>query len=242
MKKMILSLMTVVIAVASFAQDANQLCSEPVQASYMLAFGRASQDGEITYWQGRNESNSIADLLKVPKSYIGQDTGTRTATIRRAYIDAMGRIPSPDEIKYWSAYNQTYSELMKNHIQWLGGSPAEYEKVIKSSYRFVLNHQPSSDEVKYWKGQGILSYVMLSGYHDDWKKKNPPTMEKTTGKTEVSSTSGLLSVVPLSASVAAEAKLATGLTSSIGSNMVAAGGGNMVAADGGNMVATGGGN
>ncbi|NCI52020.1 hypothetical protein GWC95_19000 [Sediminibacterium roseum] len=242
MKKMILSLMTVVITVASFAQDATQLRRERIQAAYMLAFGRAPQDGEISYWQGRNESNSIADLLRSHKTYIGQDVTTRTAAIRRAYIDAIGRNPSADEIKYWSAYNQTYTELMKNHVQWLSSNPSEYEKVIKNSYQFVLNRQPSSAEITYWKGQGVLSYAMLVGCHEDWKKKNPPSAQKTSGKTEISSSSGYLSVVALSAGIAAEARIATGLTSSPGSNMVAAGGGNMVAAGGGNMVAAGGGN
>lgn len=242
MKKTILSLMVLVIAVASFAQDANQLRRERIQAAYMLAFGRAPQAGEITYWQGRNESNSISELLKSHKAYIGQDAGTRTAAIKRAYIDAMGRNPSADEIKYWSSYNQTYTELMKNHVQWLGGNPAEYEKVIKSSYQFGLNRTPSTAEISYWKSQGIISYAMLVACHEEWKKKNPPSAQKTSGKTELSSSSNLLSIVPLSAGIAVEARAAAGLTSSAGSNMVAAGGGNMVAAGGGNMVAAGGGN
>lgn len=242
MKRMIFCLMAAAIATASFAQDANQLRSERIQASYMLAFGRAPQSTEITYWQGRNESNSIADLLRNHKTYLGQDANTRTATIRRAYIDAMGRNPSADEIKYWSAYNQTYTELMKNHVQWLGGNPAEYEKVIKASYQFVLNRQPSAAEVGYWKGQGTYSYAMLVGCHEDWKKKNPPTAQKTSGRAELSTSSSYLSLVPLSAAIAIEARNSVGLVAAGGGNMVAAGGGNLVAAGGGNIVAAGGGN
>lgn len=115
---------------------------------------------------------------------------------------------------------------MKNHVQWLGGNPSEYEKVIMNSYQFGLSRPPSLSEIAYWKRQGIISYAMLVGCHEEWKKKIHQARKKHPVRQKTLPAPVLLAIVPHSAGITSEARTASGLTSSAGSNMVAVGGGN----------------
>ncbi len=225
------------------AQDAKQLKRERIQAGYMLSFGRAPSESEITYWQGQASMKNVNDMIAANKAYIGKDAGTKKSTIIKAYNDAMGRNPTAAEITYWSNGNHIYTELMADHVQWLKGNPAEYVNVIKRSYQYELGRQPSAPEVNYWKGQPVHSYLMLLGCHEAWKKSNGATAQKTSGSTVISSgTTPIVVTVPVSMQIAAEANAAAGIINTNGSNIVAQGGGNIVAQGGGNIVAAGGGN
>jgi len=244
MKKVLLFFVLFLSFVFCFSQSPIQIRRERIQSSYMLALGRAPSESEITYWQGRADAKTISDFVANHKTYIGQDAGTRRAVIIKAYNDALGRNPTAAEIDYWSKYNQTYVELMKAHVQWLAGNPAEYEKVISRSYQFELGRQPAAAEIAYWKTQGVLSYLILVGCHEDWKRRNNNngSAPKTSGASTIASGSSLVIQVPISATVAQEAHVLSGLLSTNGGNVIAAGGGNVIAAGGGNVIAAGGGN
>lgn len=239
-------LMGVVFAlpVFAFAQDARQLKRERIQASYMLAFGRAPQESEITYWQGRNDANTIEQMVNLHKDYFKSNRAANNEVIAKAYLDALGRNPIQSELDYWAKGSNSYVELMKNHISWLSGNPAEYEKVIKRSYSFVLGRQPDAGEISYWRGQGVFSYVLLVGCHEDWKRRNNNNSgaKKTSGASQIPASPTYVALVPVSAQVATEARSFAGLVAAGAGNLVAAGGGNLVAAGGGNLVAAGGGN
>src|SRR6476469_10380334 len=133
---------------------------QKIQASYMLAFGRMPDAGEINYWNGQAEK-SVKDHLANHAKYAHDNPGEKRKLIIKSYVDALGRNPTEQEIQYWSKGYDLYYTLMKNHISWLGGNPAEYEKVIKRSYQTMLGRQPDAGELAYWKGQGTLSYVTL---------------------------------------------------------------------------------
>ncbi|HEY1109304.1 MAG TPA: hypothetical protein VGE76_11745, partial [Opitutaceae bacterium] len=236
------------LAASVSAQTQAQL--ERIQASYLLAFGKKATEAEVGYWS-KQSAQSISDLIANHQRYLKQDVGTHRATIKRSYIDALGREPNDGEYKHWLSGSDTYTQLMKNHVAWLRGNPAEYEKVIRRSYRLVLNSTPSAAEINYWKGQGTLSYAMLAAAHDWWKKQNPSGNGKPAAKATIAPASTTyLTVAPVSAAVAAEAIKAAGLigndggslVGNDGASLVAAGGGHLVAAGGGNLVAAGGGN
>lgn len=232
------------LPVFAFAQDARQLKRERIQTSYMLAFGRAPQEGEITYWQSRNDANTIEQMVKLHKDYFKTNRSANNEVISKAYLDALGRTPSQGELDYWAQGSNSYVELMKNHIGWLSGNPAEYEKVIKRSYQLVLNRQPDAGEISYWKGQGVFSYALLVGCHEDWKRRNNNNTgaKKTSGSSQIPASPTYVTLIPVSAQIATEARSFAGLVAAGGGNLVAAGGGNLVAAGGGNLVAAGGGN
>lgn len=212
--------------------------TERIQASYLLAFGRAPSSGEIAYWSKQGPL-SVPALVARHRQYLQQDAGTKRATIIRSYEDALGRRPTEGEISYWSRGNNTYTELVKNHVQWLSGNPGEYVNVIRRSYLRVLHRQPSPAEINYWRHQGTLSYVVLVGCHEEWKRSN---RTKTSGTLELAPHSGLLTTISVSPTVAAEARSAAGVIAAGGGNVIAAGGGNVIAAGGGNVIAAGGGN
>lgn len=214
--------------------------SERIQSSYLLAFGRAPNSGELNYWLGQGQ-RSIADLIALHRNYLSRDAGNHRAAITRAYVDAMGRNPSTGEINYWMQGTDTYAQLMKNHMQWLAGNPAEYANVIRRSYQFVLGRQPNAGELAYWQSQGVLSYVVLVGCHEQWRQQNG-SRAQTSGQPMVAARSSFLVTVPVSPAIANEARMAAGIVAAGGGNIVAAGGGNIVAAGGGNIVAAGGGN
>lgn len=250
----LVSLAGLLAASPAFAQkrvgDAvAQIQRERVQASYVLAFGRAASEDEIKYWVGQNPK-SVSELVSRHKQYLKQEAGTQTNTIKRSYVDALGRNPKDAEIKHWAAGNDSYTELMQKHIDWLGGNPAEQEAVIKRSYQLVFGRQPKPAELKYWQGQGVLSYAVLVGCHEDFKRANSATTEKVSGSATLSPNSKYLTTVTVSTSIASEAKALLRSASNYG--IVAAGAGNIVgnagsnygivAAGAGNLVAAGAGN
>ncbi len=249
MKKRLLALGLYVAALAASVFAQTQVQRERIQSSYLLAFGRAATDAEVGYWSKQN-AQTIADLIAGHRRYLKQDLGTHRTTIRRSYIDALGREPNDGEYRHWLAGDDTYTQLMKNHMSWLRGNPAEYDGVIRRSYNLVLKRAPTGAEIAYWKGQGTLSYAMLAAAHDSWKKQNPSGGAKVSGRSSVSASTPFLTTVTISPAVAAEAVKAAGLVGNDGASLigndggslVAAGGGNLVAAGGGNLVAAGGGN
>lgn len=211
--------------------------TEKIQASYMLAFGRKANQNELNYWLSQPDK-TVAAHLDNHRQFANSDKGTKRALIIKSYKDILGRAPSENEIKYWMNGNNLYFELTKNHIQWLAANPAEYENVIKRSYQYVLGRQPETAEINYWKSQGTLSYVVLLSCHEEWKKTNGQTAKKTSGSSSISTTGSMLQTIPISANVANEVKIATGITN--GGNVIAPGGGNVIAPGGGNVVAAGG--
>jgi len=231
-KKVILSLLVLFIGAGSVYAQTEQ--EQRIQASYMLAFGRQPNSGELTYWKSQG-NKSISELINNHKGYLKQDAATQRNTINKAYADAMGRNASESEISYWKSGNDTYTTLMKNHVSWLANNPAEYEKVIKRSYQFVFGRPATAAEVNYWKGQPKVSYILLVAYHQDYKKRNQASQSSGLNVRNA----GSLVSVPLSANIAAEASAATGLSKN---NVVAAGGDNLIAPSGGYVVAAGGAN
>lgn len=220
-----------------FAQTDQQ---QRVRAACMLAFGRDAYPGEIAN-AAKIGNASVSQLIAANQQYFKQDVAGHNWTIDRAYQDALGRHATADELKNWRAGQDTYATLMKNHITWLQGNPAEYDKVIKGSYQFVFGRQPSAGELTYWKGQGVVSYLLLVGFHQDWKRRNPSNPQENGNAVNLLNQSNI-STVMLSPVIANEARIATGLVASGGGNLVASGGGNLVASGGGNLVASGGGN
>ncbi|CAN5314630.1 hypothetical protein BH09BAC2_BH09BAC2_06070 [soil metagenome] len=241
MNKSILSVSMFFCLVFFSIQATAQLTDQQqrIKASYILSFGRDASSGEVTYWQGRG-ALSISQLITYHKQYIMQDATTHSTLISRAYMDAIGRAATSSEINYWKVGNDTYTTLMKNHLNWLKGNPSEYDKVIKNSYLYVFGRQPSAGELTYWKSQAVVSYVILVGYHQDYKKRN--AVESGTTYTFNTSNAPAMITVPLSLAIATEARNASGIVAAGGGNIIAAGGGNIVAAGGGNIVAAGGGN
>lgn len=230
MKKILPTLvLSAVFATVGFADAVSQR----IQASYLIVFGRGATGDEVAYWKKQNP-RSVGDLVTNHRQYLSRDANTHRATIRRSYIDALGREPNDGEYRHWMGGNDTYTQLMKNHVGWLSGNPGEYESVIKRSYRFVFNRPANAGEIQYWRSQGTLSYAMLVAAHDTWRKANPST-PKTAGTAKVSGDSTFLASVVVSSGITAEIR-ASGLISDDGSTLVAAGGGNLVAAGGGNLI------
>ena len=131
-----------------------------------------------------------------------------------------GAIPPRRRSLTWTAGNNNYTQLMNSHVQWLRGNSGEYENVIRRSYAAALSRQPSAGELAYWKKQGIFSYVVLLGCHEDWKARSGAAAQKISGSTLCSTTCAEIVSVVLSASVAQEASLQLGLLSTNGGNLI----------------------
>lgn len=247
------------VLLSYYATAADDLKTQRIKSSYVLAFGRAPDAGEIKHWRGQGDLN-MAALMDRHRAFIA--AGYQDFVITRSYVDAFGRMPSEDEKKYWRQYNQTYTELMKNHVKWLVGN-SEYDKVITRAFRYVAGRSPESDELTRWKAKGVKSYVILVGLLQDSKKQAEKTgTKKLLGLEDwLSAASTALSFIFVSKSVATEINALIGNDAG---SLVAAGGGNvmiradligndagsligndagsLVAAGAGNMVAAGGGN
>ena len=209
-----------------------------IQASYMMAFGRPADGGEVNFWNGQPDQ-SIAQRLAGHRQYANNNEGFKRALISKSYIDGLGRSPKEAEIQYFLTRQDLYYTLMQTHVGWLAANPAEYEKVIRRSYQAVFNRTPSSAEINYWKNQGTLSYIVLIGCHEQWKRTNGNT-EKTSGGASIGGGGGSLQTVPISSNIASEVKNLSSI--SVGGNVITAGGGNVITIGGGNVITAGGAN
>ena len=234
-KHMFKSLLLLVLAfssVTAFAQSREKL--ERIKAAYMLAYGREPVGGEITFYNNQRDQ-TIPQYLNLLADYAKREKSFKRSLISKSYIDALGRKPIDGEINYWLNGTDLYYNLVNNHVSWLKGNPAEYEKVIKRSYQAVFGRQPNSGELNFWKGQPTVSYVMLVGCHEQWKRTNG---NGNAASNRISNTSnGSVTVVPLTTVVANEVKNAANIQP--GGNVISPGGGNVVAAGGDNLIAVG---
>ena len=204
----------------------------------MLALGRAPSSGEIDHW-AKLGTLPVADLIARHQQQLQGDVGVKRATVVKACADAFGREPTEPEIDAWSSGNWTYAELMKQHIQWLGEHPTEYQQAIERAYQLVMRRPAYPVEIDYWKAQPTLSYALLVGCIEDWARRNAPGLMATTGTPTVSVNSGYLTTIRLSPAVAAEARAATGLFPAGESNLAAAAGRHLVAAGAGTIITSG---
>jgi len=220
---------------------------ERIGAAFVLALGRAPSASEIDQWakQGRL---SVAELVAHHRQQLRSDANAERAVVDKACADAFGREPTADEIAAGSGGDRTYTELMTQHVQWLGEHPAEYRLVLERAYRTVLRRPAFAEELAYWNAQPALSYALLAGCIENWARRNAPGLMATTGTATVSVNSAYLAAVRLSPAIAAEARAAAGLfpagdadrAAAVGRNLLAAGAGGVVSNGGIHFVAAGG--
>lgn len=90
--------------------------------------------------------------------------------VKQSYLDAFGRQPKPDELKYWMG--NSYETCMTGHRDWLKRGN-EMREVIIRSYQAILSRAPSEDEINYWKPYVLAgkTYRELCEAHADYKKR-----------------------------------------------------------------------
>lgn len=183
---------------------------ERIAASFVLALGRTPTPDEIQRWSSVDPV-PLADDLERHRRQLRGDSAAERSVIVKASQDAFGRAPTEDEAKGPSGGAGIYLDLMRRHLQWLPGHPAEYVQVMHRAYRLLLKRDAYSVEIDYWTRQPALSFALLVGCIEDWARRNRPGLMATTGVASVSINSPYLATVRLSSGVAAEARAAAGL-------------------------------
>lgn len=227
-----------------FAQ--SHLQQQRIEASYVLALGRAPSAAEIAALEPLG-ALSVADLLARHRQQLQGDAAVARATVTRACRDALGREPRAAELTPRAGEPVTYTELMKQHLQQLAQHPADYEQVVERAYQRVLHRPAYPAELTYWKGHDTLSYALLTASIENWARRNAPGLMETSGTATVAVSSEYLSTCILSPAVAAEARIAAGLVhpgnpdlaAAIGCNLVAVGANDVVTAGRMHFVAAG---
>jgi hypothetical protein len=228
----LLSLFTIFLFSFSVAAQSKD---EIINGSYLVAFGRYANSGELNYWRQKVGSSTIQQMVNNHREFIRTNQFEREQTIKRSYQDAFGWQPSADELRYWAGQTKTYGELISNHINnWLNVYPDKKELVIKQSYYKVFGRSCNAAELKYWMGQPTCSFVQLVAMHSTWKQQNQnkSTLTRVNPNIQANgiSTAGL------------SPQAISGVVAAGGMNVIAPGGGNVVAAGGMNVIAPGGGN
>ena len=203
-----------------------------IHSSYILTFGIDGTPAEIAYWKTRGNL-SIAQLIAFHKQGFTQNVNMHKQSITRAFGDALGRFPSTEELNAWMTTTDTYTDIVKQNVNYLIRNNDAQTTMIKQAYKVVLNRKPTDNELGWAIVSGGLSYSFWLAYLRDPRRN---------GNTFNTANSPSLITYSVSPVVAAEARSAAGLVASGGGNLVASGGGNLVASGGGNLVASGGGN
>jgi hypothetical protein len=179
-----------------------------IAASFVLALGRLAAAREIDEWA--KAPGTVAELLARHREQLRGSAEARRAVAAKAALDAFGPgavVPTaagPDA-------GAIYTDLIKAHVGWLAGHPADYEAAMHRAYRLLLQRDAYDVEINYWKRQPALPFALLVGCIDDWARRNQPGLMATTGVAAVSVNSQYLAAVRLSPAIAAEARTAAGL-------------------------------
>lgn len=239
MKKIYMSILAVIMAgvmtSTGLAQSEDQLKTERIYASYMMAIGRMPNSGEVTYWKGRGNL-TVAQLVEFHRQYLSGDQNSKRAMIIKAFKNSYGRNPVQSEINTNMAQNLTYYEWMNNHLQWLRKSSTDYVNTLKNAYRAVMRREPNNQEISYWRSQPVMSYMILAAALEQWKATNG-NAAKTSGGNTIGGSSSFVDQYKISEKTANETNQLIGAA---GGNVIAPGGGNVVPGGGGNVVAAGG--
>jgi hypothetical protein len=125
-----------------------------VRESYTEALGRAAQSGEITYWVGRTDWKTKADLINMHRQYLRQDAAAAREVVISSYQRVFNRAPSDGELAYWLPQvrqGKTCAELEASHRQYLASQPASAAETkrdpwIEQAFQEVLGRAPSGSE------------------------------------------------------------------------------------------------
>lgn len=126
-----------------------------VRDSYSEALGRAAQAGEVTYWTGRTDWRTKADLITLHRDFLRKDANAAREAVVASYQRVLKRAPSEGEINYWlpqvRSKGMTCAELEANHRQYLASQPATAPEIkrdpwIEQAFQEVLGRSPTGAE------------------------------------------------------------------------------------------------
>lgn len=229
---MVVAMLATMITTTLFAQNDQQLKKERVITSYMIAFGRQPNSGELTYWTGR-ENLSVEQLVNLHNQFLNSNTDEKRKVIARAFENSYGYAPNENQVKENMRSSYNYTQWMGNHLAYLRSNATAWNDMISKVYWNVCKRGATDNDRRSWKQSDAKPYMLVAAVVDVWNRQN------TSGSLSVSKTSAYLSQTPVSPTVANEASRLIGAA---GGNVIAPGGGNVIAVGGGNVIAPGGAN
>ena len=235
-------------AIGPVVLHAESGANEAAAAASVLVLGRAPTPAELSQVSANDASigHQIAALMQRVRS----DSGLQRDVARKAWTDALGRMPSSEES---AGESGSYTQLLQQHVAWLGAHGDEYAQVIRRVYPLVIHREVYPEEIAYWKKFPAIPFVLLVGCVENWARRNQPGLMVTAGAPTMSIHSEYLVTARLSPTAAAEARDALGLKAESAPNVNApnsadrqphhlvAAGGESIATDGGMYFAAAGG-
>ncbi len=95
---------------------------------------------------------------------------TKDEIIHGSYFVAFGRTANSGELNYWrqNVRNQTISQMVSNHKNYIRSNQYEREQTVKRSYMDAFGWQPSNDELRYWSGQNKTYGELMNNHINNW--------------------------------------------------------------------------
>jgi hypothetical protein len=221
---------------AAVAQPTAQ--EQRVAASFVLALGRGPTADEAARWASRGPS-SVAELIALHRQDVQKDAAAARAVAAKADDDAFGGASLADRPAGRPAAG-IYSDLVRQHVQYLADHAADYQQVLNRAYRLVVQRDAYPMELDYWKRLPALPFSLLVACVENWAARNQPGLTATSGVPAASVTSRYLVTVTLSPAVAGEARAALGLEPAGDRAMATAAGRHVVSPGASEVVSVGG--
>jgi hypothetical protein len=223
------------VSTSVFAQSADELKRQSIQASYLLALGKKPTAAELNYWMSQTiNGDMLKTLYENHRNWLQGNPEVKKDMIRRSFKNSYGRNPNDNEVNTNMQLNWTYTDWMNNHTAWLKKSSNDYEKAIQFAFQNVMGRYPTSSELSFWKGKGAMAYYVVASCVEQCKNSG----NSSNCNSNVFGTSTRFAdAINVAPKVAASAN---NLIGQAGGNVVAPGGANVVSAGGANVVAAGG--
>jgi len=168
--------LTVITTSQVFAQLNPDQKKQRIYSSYRIAIGRIPVQGEIDHWT-KQADLTVQQLVDYHMQYATKEASFKKEIIERSYKHGLGRNPGTDgkETAWWmQQVNQTYQQMMKNHVNWLNQNKANtnvYKEVISAAYQKVYGRGATDAEKTTWNNKSTASYAMIVSALKDYANK-----------------------------------------------------------------------
>jgi hypothetical protein len=134
-----------------------------IRQSYDESFGRQPSQGEIDYWNGRQDWSTKDQLINFHMQGLKTNAGLQSEAVRAAYAQAGLNVPGDAMLQYWMADVGRYPRVVRVLSNDIKAYTARRAKMIDDAYTAAFGQWATQDEMNYgqtrpdWAGVGQLT-------------------------------------------------------------------------------------
>lgn len=123
-----------------------------VEKAFFLSTGGNSSPTQFAFWDAKikNGEATYASIHETLKQEMNKNQAARRLMIQTAYVTAMGRMPTDQDMNYWMGRDDSFGSLIEASRNWLysPNGAADLVSTVTGVLEFNLKRKPNSEEIK----------------------------------------------------------------------------------------------